>query len=353
MNRRTNLEITLDDSQVLKGIAIIAMLCWHLFYAPNPVNVNYGKLAYSFGLVGDVCVSLFLLVSGYGLTKSFIKIDTLNPSNSQIFRFVLRRLVKFYSNFWVIFVVFVPIGSIYFGRALFTDNIFFSIYTLLLNLFGGGSFNEAWWYNGLIVVFYIFFPLFYYAVKYTPLLSLISSFFLYESSFWGYPTDFGMYLFIFLFGIYYALNNSKISDIVDKTDSKVVISTLIFVSLLGYVLLWILDNYNRPIFRTGIRVYNLFTIVISFFVPLYLRRLHVLYKMLTFVGEHSANIFWVHSFFYYYWFPSFFFSFKYGLVPFMLLLLISILVSVILEKMKTMCGFYIIQNRILSFINNK
>lgn len=56
--------LTLHDTSILKGIAICAMLWHHLFYE----NPKYGHFVWHLALLGKVCVAIFLLLSGYGLT---------------------------------------------------------------------------------------------------------------------------------------------------------------------------------------------------------------------------------------------------------------------------------------------
>ena len=106
--------LTRQDTAVLKGIAICAMLCHHLYgYPPDGVEPYSGMLAW-FGVLGKVCVAMFLFCSGYGLASQY------GPSKSVLsdVRFVLRRLTKFYLNYWVIFVIFVPISVFLFHRPL-------------------------------------------------------------------------------------------------------------------------------------------------------------------------------------------------------------------------------------------
>lgn len=66
-----NFEISKQDSLIMKGIAICAMLWHHLFYT----HPEYGKFVYELGQLGKVCVAIFLFVSGYGLYKSFNKLN--------------------------------------------------------------------------------------------------------------------------------------------------------------------------------------------------------------------------------------------------------------------------------------
>lgn len=62
--------LTLHDTSILKGIAICAMLWHHLFYE----NPEYGLFVWHLALLGKVCVAIFLLLSGYGLTIQMDKL---------------------------------------------------------------------------------------------------------------------------------------------------------------------------------------------------------------------------------------------------------------------------------------
>jgi len=65
-----NFHISLNDTSAVKGLAIIAMLLHHLFYTHS----EYGEAVQQIGLVGKVCVAMFLFLSGYGLTVQFSKV---------------------------------------------------------------------------------------------------------------------------------------------------------------------------------------------------------------------------------------------------------------------------------------
>ena len=72
-------ELSKQDTSALKGIAIIAMLCHHLYGFKS-----YTGFLSFIGIVGKVCVALFVFCSGYGLgvgygkmlknVKTFLKI---------------------------------------------------------------------------------------------------------------------------------------------------------------------------------------------------------------------------------------------------------------------------------------
>lgn len=63
--------------------------------------------------IAKVCVYMFFILSGYGLYVSF---DKEKHSISNAVRFVLRHILKLYSMFWMIYIIFVPMGCL-FGRS--------------------------------------------------------------------------------------------------------------------------------------------------------------------------------------------------------------------------------------------
>lgn len=67
MKNHIDFNLTKTDTAVLKGIAICGMLCWHLFFCQNPLSIEYSGITRWIAILGDVCVSIFLFCSGYGL----------------------------------------------------------------------------------------------------------------------------------------------------------------------------------------------------------------------------------------------------------------------------------------------
>lgn len=99
--------LTKQDTAVLKGIVIIAMLMHHLWGCP-PVGVEpYTGVLGFLGNVGKVCVAMFLFCSVYGLSNDNNRALSKNSNSiNRIMRLVqllLLRFVKFYSNYLVEF----------------------------------------------------------------------------------------------------------------------------------------------------------------------------------------------------------------------------------------------------------
>ena len=114
--------ITLNETNVVKGIAICALLWHHLFFE----HPEYGPITFKLSLTCKMCVALFVFLSGYGMATQYQKkyansIEIL-LSKRQILlnwgRFLLHRLIKFYLNYWIVFFLVVPLGIFVFSRTL-------------------------------------------------------------------------------------------------------------------------------------------------------------------------------------------------------------------------------------------
>ena len=80
--KNNSLELSLNDTMLLKGVALLLLLAHHLFYQGigyNDVHL-YGNhyLVKEIGIISKLCVAIFVFLSGYGLTvnadKSLINI---------------------------------------------------------------------------------------------------------------------------------------------------------------------------------------------------------------------------------------------------------------------------------------
>lgn len=324
-NNNIDFSLSKTDTSALKGIGILGMLLWHLFYAPNPCGVLFPSALRYFAIAGDFCVSAFLFVSGYGLTVSYTHSTTGNV------RFILRRLLKFYVNFWFIFLIFVPIGIFCFHVPM--DSSHSPVIVWIKQIFaisGQESYNSAWWFNLLIITYYILFPLLFVLIRKLPKLSLLIvllvALFLYVAK--------GMihfYVFIFVCGMLWAYYHKAIGAFIGRFSSKVQIATYIAAWSLVCIYIYYLMVFDNMIFLTGMPAFWMMTILIA----MGLKRFSEgnSYRVLGYFGKHSGNVYMVHSFFYYYWFPSFFFSLS-PVFTYITLFGVSLLTSEMLERTK-------------------
>lgn len=159
--------LTKDDTRVMKGIAICCMLMHHLWCFPGRIAgqplenlftiFNIPSTLY-FGFFGKICVPMFFFFGGYGVYKSCYgkKYD------------ILGRLRKLYFAYWKVFLIFIPIGFIFFAsQTPYCTDIFiysrfanFSSKELISNFLGFTStYNREWWFLISYAFALITFPL--------------------------------------------------------------------------------------------------------------------------------------------------------------------------------------------------
>lgn len=143
------MELTKNDTQKCKGIAIIGMVMLHMFcrldnlpYSPL-IWIGDTPLIYYLGLLGDVCVPIFCFCSEYA---HYLLYDQFGKKYKNR---IPNKLLRFLCNYWIVVVLFSVLGLICGKSAVipgslseFLGNIF--LYKM--------SYNGAWWF----VLTYIF-----------------------------------------------------------------------------------------------------------------------------------------------------------------------------------------------------
>lgn len=154
-------ELSRHDTTVLKGIALLLMLFHHLFYdaaaAPlfdEPVAGHHWVALFSRQC--KVCVAIFVFLSGYGLAKSY---------KGKIRQYFAHRFVRLYFNYWLIWLLFVPVGVLFFGRTLQDVYQTHILAHLVIDLSGMSfacgflGYNPTWWFYSCIIILYALYPL--------------------------------------------------------------------------------------------------------------------------------------------------------------------------------------------------
>lgn len=150
------MEFTRKDTKILKGVAICFMLYHHLFAFPERVMAGSFVSLYYFGdtnlsvclgAFGRICVPMFTFLSGYGCYMAAARTDDMAG-------LVRRRLWGHYKTFWMVFFVCLP-GLIYTHRAMRSTLLYELIYhSLGLHT----SFNDEWWFVLPFALLLVLFP---------------------------------------------------------------------------------------------------------------------------------------------------------------------------------------------------
>lgn len=331
------MEISIKQSSQLKSIAILMMLCLHLFnrdykglFEPL-LFIGEQPLSYYISLFCDACVPIFAFVSGYGLYYKYHQDKTVFAKENLI------RIKKLYINYWIIIFIFPVIVGVLLG----SDKYPGSWIRFLLNFSGiDPDYNGAWWFFTIYLLFVLTSHWWFSLLnKVRLILFLMILFVLYLLGFYfriyninlftdtaldwfhKYSALYFCTLFQFMLGAF-ALKykwNTFISEYIQKIKYKNWIIILLIISLIPLHTLF--PNLIIAPF-VGISFIFLFC---------QLRLNAYISKGLDFFTPHSTNMWLIHMFFYLIFFPDFIYSFRYPVLIYFILVLICVLCSFVIN----------------------
>lgn len=328
------------QTNIAKGVAILLLLCHHLFLKGESytslISINGISFASASSTIGKVCVAMFLFLSGYGLNKSFsknceaiIRGGNYKSRTRPQLLFVINHLIKLLSNYWLVFVIFVPLGlffgrsfiDIYQGNPLCFVADFFGLSYLFFK--GNVTMNATWWFMSIIIVYYIVFPILYRIQEYSNELLLcigIAILLLPLPNF----RELNTYFFPFVFGMY-----------ISKVDGFVVLGEKLG-STVNQVICCVLSMTAFACFRFVVFGTNdgLFAFSIILFSFLIISRIPILNKVLEELGKYSGLIFMFHTFIIGYYFSDYIYWFKYPILIFFVTVVLCYMVARLLNLVK-------------------
>lgn len=353
--------ITLNETNVVKGIAICALLWHHLFFE----HPEYGPITFKLSLTCKMCVALFVFLSGYGMATQYQKkyansIEIL-LSKRQILlnwgRFLLHRLIKFYLNYWIVFFLVVPLGIFVFSRTLVDaygseKPLWISFLLDVLGMQVFKSYNITWWINRLFIVLWLSFPILYWSMRSKAvsglmliLLYLNPGSILLHLNFLAFGLS--SWLLSFALGIFIAVNGNFINRVLNKINRYAV---LVFAIVVTIAFLYMRNHYVVHCFL-GIKSDPFIAVFLSLAVVCICRLSNRKISILGFVGKHSMNMYLIHTFIFSYFFHDFIYGFKNPCLIFLVLFSTSLLLSLAFETLKKIIGFYRFQTKIINLIN--
>lgn len=334
-------ELTKQDTNMTKGLAIIFMVLLHLFCRLDNLPYECLKiggvpLVYYIGQFADCCVVIYCFCSGYALDLLCSKFNKAKDYyNSR-----LKSILKFLINFWIVLVLFSIVGLIFDKSGTipgsvkdFLGNFF------LYNL----SYNGAWWFVFIYVLLVLLSrPIYQIINKVHPLI-----------------------VNMFVFGIYLVAYFQRFRNLL-HFDIPVLNWLIVRLALLGTSILpfvWGMYFYKYKLFsKIRCFVYNHFknwqVALISGFMALAMTVGHgivpsliiapftgiltiVLFNIVNkgkcgtaifdFFGNHSTNIWLTHMFFYSVLFKDFIFVAKYPVLIFLLMMATTVCCSYVIN----------------------
>ncbi len=347
------------ESQAIKGIAVIFLVMYHIFVSGRADGYQISLFPFSvdqferFITIFKLCVSLFALVSGYGLFLSYQKKQLSDT------RWVGVRYVKTFSGFWFVFVLSLLILQALKGRFVSeydTSNVWTCALSVVIdflglaNLFGTPTFVGTWWYMSAAFIFILITPLVCRKQGAHLLLWLLGSIVFIRvifggdaSKFWLGGTTVYPFLAAFLLGALLARGDLllRIVNAPGRPVRFVVECVLLFAAYRLY-------QFAPLKYYWELKWALIPALGLAFCVE-YVIRIPGIRQALQFLGRHSLNIYLTHNFFRAY-LKSFVYGQKHFLLALLVLLLISLLCSIVIEALKKLIRYQVCVDRLCGWI---
>ncbi len=329
------MELSKDDVKMTKGLAILAMLCLHLFCRRGTdIKISYflwfsddTPLLYYLGFFCECCVAIYSFCAGYAQYLLAEKAPTIKEYVKQS----LWRLLKFAINCWTILTLFYILAFIIGRQNVFGEGVG----KLLLNFtLTQKDFNGAWWYVFTYIILTIISPVLYWICKKSNSILCVVTVIIIGVSWWV----------VLRMGVLEISSWSmiQVSNIVKSDVLAAYMIGMIFrkeryISLIRKKVIetnnWIIFMLSGLIFvvvsliqKAVVMPFVGIIVVIIFSI---LKKGEKTKKLFLFLGMHSTNIWLLHMFFYAEssLFPDLVFGVKYPIAVLGLLLFLSIMSS--------------------------
>lgn len=347
---------TKNDTNVIKGIAIIFLMIHHCFLSParyKGLEVVFAPFTESqvnyIAAFLKICVGMFVFLTAYGITVSIKnKYGTLEVSNKQFAEYTKHRMFNLYTGWIFVFLLCEVFCMIYSGLPVETygANIQGIIYLVLdglgiANLFGTPTLVGTWWYMSLAITLVICIPILikvynkigfcYMAALYVILCRQLDK------------TDSSLvhWMPAVLLGIVVADKNLfvKMSNYQLIKSSNVANKLVKFIA--GIIIILMLIKFRQS--GVSAILFEIKDGFIPFFIIYFCYEfvcgIKYLDNVLMFIGKYSMNIFLIHTIIRATYFRRFMYGFKYAPLIVVVLLVISLVVAVLVEQMKKWMGY--------------
>ncbi|RHR31847.1 hypothetical protein DWX43_04120 [Clostridium sp. AF19-22AC] len=342
-----------ENTNCIKGVAVLLLLLHHVLNSKYPyesilIGGTFDYL-YPFVSLAKVCVYLFFIMSGYGLFISYTK-EKRTLKNA--FKFVIRHILKLWSMFWFVYIIFVPMG-IFFDRSpsiIYAGDWLNALWDFLglAYLTSHISCIPTWWYLSMSILFYAFFPFICLVIERLNKWSwgIWGIIVLLSGKYMGWKVSL-IYCVPFLLGALLANFNG-----IEKIGSALM---LVIKNKLIRVLIYFLMMCIYCVFRLKIMSDNMFfyrfdwilALLIILFLYDFVPTGGKVSKGMSLLGINSGNIYFFHAFIYSLYLKEFIYSFKYASLVYLITLAICIMVSRGLENLKSAIGYTNLFNRII------
>lgn len=332
-------EFSRKASKIVKGMAILFLLNYHLFSEAETVaefGVDYRpfpqEVFLAFSRFGNISVAVFVFLTAFGITKGLIGQEGIEPRD--MYRQAVRRMLKLMANFFALFASVTLLWWHWFDYAsLYGEGKQGFLYMIadaagLAQILDTPTLNMTWWYMEIAYVLIFLVPALCILVRKVGYSLLPMVFFL--PVVLSFNPDISRYLFTAAVGVC-AAYGSWMDKLLNVKAHPVLRWAAGGAGLVLCVMIrqnYIVQERFLHLADAGIAVFFAwFSIALFGSVP-------VIKRILEFIGKHSMNIYMVHTFFYLILWRSYIYAFRYAGAILVVLLLASLLWSVALEWIK-------------------
>lgn len=339
-----------NDTLVVKGFAIIFLLCYHCFGLESSFagkEVIFSPLSKDVAMyIADsmnVCVGMFAILSVYGMTISLkLKSSSFELDPEKKVTFAVKRYLSLLSGFLIPFlvcqIVTFALMDDYFIK-IYGTNLVQQICNVLLDLFGLSMFFGTpilvgtWWYVGLTVLFIAVLPIFIdlykkYSLLIIPVWAFVILFSVTE------VTNMNRWLLVIPIGIWLADKDCFYRLRQWKADKWYAVWGKRLAAILLFVLLAYIRKHPWGFQYMRLIVNCLTPVVMIYIIYEFLYKWKRVQSVFAFLGKHSGNIFYIHTFIRWIWFKDLTYSFRYAALIFLFLFGTSLLASMVIELFK-------------------
>ena len=219
----------------------------------------------------------------------------------------------------------------------------------LLGLAGYHSYNITWWFNFMIIIFYLLFPIISWAAQKSGFYTLIGS--MVFMGLFKMDYNINVYLFAFVLGIlWHKLEADKdIRERIKATGRWPVLIGILAIGLTIVIrLLSVTPEWSEVKMDVLVFFSIVFTIGVVFLLIFVLRKFIFLISTFSFLGKHATNIYLMHTFVNAYWHFDWLHEGIFMRIGgnFIVLLAICLATSLLLEQFKNKIRFYKLLNHI-------
>lgn len=334
---------TLNQTFYTKGIAIILMIFHHLFWDYPNIGIQFGGMALSqrIGIIGKVCVSIFVILSGIGLYYT--------SNQEKCVKFYSQKIIKLYANYLFIVITSFIMSFLFFKEPFLNilggniEGIIKIILTIsgLHYLIGYQGINAAWWFVTLIIILYLLFPILNKLLSEYNNKLLILLFFM--SFLYIIPLgkikilEIFSWLFPFVLGMYIAKTNIlfKIKQYINFKFK--LIKNLVLLSI--FLLLLYVRSSISPQGIIAIKLDYFIAFLIIYFVYCYYNYFFITKNFIVYLGKRSMEIFYIHMFISNYYLRDLVYNFKNPFFMVIIVLIISLVWAQILVLLRNIIKF--------------